>query len=135
MNTREFFEFAATLELTAKDAYRRMRDLLSLLRAKREESSVQLKGLQRELDRAYLEEDFHERAFRWMTRWMDATGRFKRGLNEDECAQQICDLLPLAPEPIRGTEPRGNAIYVVTDGGIGAFAKRHGIELVVVPEE
>jgi len=43
--------------------------------------------------------------------------------------------LPQAPEPIRGTEPRRNALYVVTDGGLGALAKRYGIELVVVPEE
>jgi hypothetical protein len=96
---------------------------------------VQLQGLQRELHRAYVDEDFHERAFSRMTTWMDAAGRFKRGLSERECVQQICDLLPQAPEPIRGTEPRGNSTYVVTDGGIGALARRHGIELVVVPEE
>ncbi|WP_257455532.1 hypothetical protein [Archangium lipolyticum] len=135
MNAREFFELAATLELTARQAYRRMHDLLSSLQAKREEPSVQLQGLQRELHLAYLDEDFHERAFLRMTRWMDAAGRFKRGLSERECVQQICDLLPQAPEPIRGTEPRGNSTYVVTDGGIGALARRHGIELVVVPEE
>ncbi|MCY1077820.1 hypothetical protein [Archangium lansingense] len=135
MNVREFFELAATLELTARQAYRRMSILLSSLRAKREEPSVQLQGLQRELHRAYLDEDFHQRAFLRMTGWMNAAGRFKRGLSERECVQQICDLLPLAPEPIRGTEPRGNSTYVVTDGGIGALAKRHGIELVVVPEE
>lgn len=135
MNAREFFELAATLELTARQSYRRMRDLVSLLRAKRDTPSVQLQGLQRELERAYLDEDFHERAFLWMTRWMDSAGRFKRGLSERECVQQICDLLPQAPEPIRGTEPRGNSSYVVTDGGIGALAKRHGIELVVVLEE
>jgi hypothetical protein len=135
MNAREFFELAATLELTARQAYRRMRDLVSLFQAKREEPSVQLQGLQRELHRAYLDEDFHERAFLRMTRWMDASGRFKRGLSERECVQQICDLLPQAPEPIRGTEPRGSSTYVVTDGGVGALARRHGIELVVVPEE
>lgn len=135
MKAREFFELAATLELTARQAYRRMHDLLSSLQAKREEPSVQLQGLQRELHLAYLDEDFHERAFLRMTSWMDAAGRFKRGLGERECVQQICDLLPQAPEPIRGTEPRGNSTYVVTDGGIGALAKRHGIELVVVPEE
>jgi hypothetical protein len=135
MNAREFFEFAATLELTAKQAYRRMSALLRSFRAKREEPSVQLQGLQLELELAYREEDFHQRAFLWMTGWMDAAGRFKRGLIKRECIQQVCDLLPLAPEPIRGTEPRGNATYVVTDGGIGALARRYGIELVVVPEE
>lgn len=135
MNAREFFELAATLELTAKQAYRRMGDLLELLLAKREEPSVQLQGLRRELHRAYVDEDFHERAFSRMTTWMDAAGRFKRGLINRECVLQICDLLPQPTEPIRGTEPRGNAIYVVTDGGIGALARRHGIELVVVPEE
>ncbi|WNG49122.1 hypothetical protein F0U60_37165 [Archangium minus] len=135
MNVREFFTLAATLELTAKQAYRRMHDLLSLLRAKREEPSVQLQGLQRELHRAYVDEDFHERAFSRMTTWMDAAGRFKRELSEPEYFQQICDLLPQASEPIRGTEPRRNSTYVVTDGGIGALARRHGIELVVVPEE
>ncbi len=135
MDTRAFFELAATLELTAKQAYRRMGDLIELLLAKREQPSVQLQGLQRDLHRAYLDEDFHERAFRWMTRWMDAAGRFKHGLSARECVQQICDLLPQAPEPIRGTDPRGNSTYVVTDGGIGALARRHGIELVVVPEE
>jgi hypothetical protein len=135
MNAREFFGLAATLELTARQAYRRMIDLLSSLLAKREETPVQLKGLQRDLHLAYLDEDFHERAFLRMTSWMDAAGQFKRGLSKRECAQQIIDLLPQAPEPIRGTEPRGNAIYVVTDGGVGALAKRYGIELVVVPEE
>jgi hypothetical protein len=135
MNAREFFELAATLELTARQAYRRMGDLLKLLLAKREAPSVQLQGLQRELHRAYLDEDFHERVFLRMTTWMDATGRFKRGLSERECVLQICDLLPQVPEPTRGTEPLGNSTYVVTDGGIGALAKRHGIELVVVPEE
>jgi len=135
MDARAFFELAATLELTAKQAYRRMGDLLGLLLAKREEPSVQLQGLQRELRRAYVDEDFHERAFSRMTTWMDAAGRFKRGLSKRECLLEICGLLPQAPEPIRGTEPRGNATYVVTDGGIGALAKRHGIELVVVPEE
>ncbi len=135
MNAREFFELAATLELTARQAYRRMSDLLRSLQAKREEPSVQLQGLQRELHRAYIDEDFHQRAFLRMTGWMNAAGRFKRGLSERECVQQICDLLPQAPEPIRGTEPRGNSTYVVTDGGVGALARRHGIELVVVPEE
>jgi hypothetical protein len=135
MNAREFFELAATLELTARDAYRRMRALLKSLQAKREEPSVQLQGLQRELKRAYRDETFHERAFRWMTGWMDASGRFKRGLSKEECVREICALLPRAPKPIRGTEPRGNEMYVVTDGGIGALARRHGIELVVVPEE
>ncbi|AKJ03218.1 hypothetical protein ATI61_118113 [Archangium gephyra] len=135
MDTRAFFELAATLELTAKQAYRRMGDLIELILVKREQPSVQLQGLQHDLHRAYLDEDFHERAFRWMTRWMDAAGQFKRGLSARECVQQICDLLPQAPEPIRGAEPRGNSTYVVTDGGIGALAKRHGIKLVVVPEE
>lgn len=135
MDVRAFFVLAATLELTAKQAYRRMGDVLRLLLAKREEPSVQLQGLLRELHHAYRDEDFHERAFLRMTSWMDTAGRFKRGLSKRECAQQIIDLLPQAPEPIRGTEPRGNAIYVVTDGGVGALAKRYGIELVVVPEE
>ncbi|NMO18776.1 hypothetical protein HPC49_14035 [Pyxidicoccus fallax] len=135
MNARAFFELAATLELTAKQAYWRMGELLKELLAKREEPSVQLQGLQRELHLTYDDEDFHERAFLWMTTWMDAAGRFKRGLSERECVQQIIDLLPQAPEPIRGTEPRENALYVVTDGGVGALAKRHGIELVVVPKE
>ncbi len=135
MDARAFFALAATLELTAKQAYRRMGDLLKLLLAKREEPSVQLQGLLRDLHRAYVDEDFHQRAFLWMTRWMDGAGRFKRGLSEQECVQQICALLPQPAEPIRGTEPRGNSTYVVTDGGIGALARRHGIELVVVPEE
>src|SRR5437868_8615428 len=112
-----------------------MGNLLKEVLANREEPSVQLQGLQRELRLTYDDEEFHKRAFLWMTGWMDAAGRFKRGLSKQECVQQIIDLLPQAPEPIRGTEPRGNAIYVVTDGGVGALAKRHGIELVVVPEE
>jgi hypothetical protein len=82
----------------------------------------------------YEVEDFHERAFLWMTGWMDAAGRLRGGLSERECARQIVDLLPQAPESIRGAEPRGNAIYVVTDGGVGALARQHGIELVVVVE-
>jgi hypothetical protein len=135
MDARAFFMLAATLELTAKDAYRRMGDLLELFLAKREEPSVQLQGLLRELRLACIDEDFHHRAFLRMTTWIDAAGRFKRGLDRKECVQEISDLLPRAPEPIRGTEPRGNVTYVVTDGGIGALAKRYGIELVVVPEE
>ncbi len=135
MDARAFFELAATLELTAKQAYRRMGELLKLFLAKREEPSVQLQGLQRALHRAYIDEDFHERAFLRMIGWTDAEGRFKRGLSATECVQQISILLPQAPEPIRGTEPRGNALYVLTDGGIGALAKRYGIELVVVQEE
>ncbi len=132
MNAREFFEFAATLELTARQTYQRMSDLLSLLLAKREVRPAQLEEFLSDLDLAYLEEEFHERAFLRMTSWMDAAGRFKRELSERECVQQICDLLPRPREPIRGTEPPGESTYVLTDGGIGALAKRHGIELVVV---
>jgi hypothetical protein len=135
MNAREFFELAATLELTARQSYRRMSNVLSSLQTKRGDPSVQLKGLQRELHRAYIDEDFHQRAFLRMTGWMNAAGRFKRGLIERECFLQICALLPQAPKPIRGTEPREDSTYVVTDGGIGALARRHGIDLVVVPEE
>jgi len=51
----------------------------------------------------YEDEDFHERAFLcWMTGWMDAAGRLRRGLSERQCARQIVDLLPQAPESIRG---------------------------------
>lgn len=135
INAREFFQLAGTLELTARDAYRRMGELLKSLQAKREEPSVQLHGLQRELHYAYLEEDFHERAFSRMTTWMNATGRFRGSLSQRECVQEICDLLPQPEEPIRGTEFRPGVLYVLTDGGIGALAKRHGIELVVVPKE
>jgi len=34
--------------------------------------------------------------------WMDAAGRLRRGLSERQCARQIVDLLPQAPESIRG---------------------------------
>ncbi|NRD43297.1 hypothetical protein [Corallococcus exiguus] len=134
MNAREFFELAATLELTAKQAYRRMHELVRSLLARREAPSVQLQGLQRELFRAYQEEDFHEKAFSWMMKWMDSAGRFKSALSKRECLQQICDLMPQSPEPLRGTEPREGVLYVVTDGGLGALARRYGIELVVMPE-
>lgn len=135
MELREFFELAETLELTARQAYKHMHELLSSVRAKRKKPSVELHELQRELHLTYLEEDFHQRAFSRMTTWMDAKGRFRRGLIEEECVQQICDLLPPPSEPIRGAEPRRKAIYVLTDGGMGELAKRHGIKLVVVREE
>ncbi|RKH97815.1 hypothetical protein D7Y15_40395 [Corallococcus sp. AB030] len=135
MDARAFFALAETLESTAKQAYWRMGKLLQTVLANRDQPSVQLRGLQRELQLTFEDEDFHERAFRWMTTWMDAAGRFKPGLSAEECVHQIIDLLPQPPEPIRGTEPREGALYVVTDGGVGALAKRYGIELVVIPEE
>jgi len=135
MSAFEFFKLAATLELTAKQSYRRMGGLLRAVQARQEIPSVQLKGLQGALDRAYLEEDFHHRAFSKMTTWMDRAGRFNRRLSERECVEQIIALLPPAPEQLRGTDPRGSSTWVVTDGGIGALAKRHGIELRVLPEE
>ncbi|RKH52687.1 hypothetical protein D7Y23_06215 [Corallococcus sp. AB050B] len=135
MDARAFFALAATLESTAKQAYWRMGQLLKNILVNRENASVQLRGLQRELELTFQDEDFHERAFVWMLNWMDATGRFKRGLEKEECVHQIIEMLPRMPEPIRGVEPRQDALYVVTDGGVGALAKRYGIELVVVPRE
>jgi len=135
MDLREFFGLAETLEQTARQAYKYMYGLLSSFRTKLEKPSVDLHEFQRELYLTYLEEDFHQRAFSRMTTWMDTKGQFQHGLIEGECVQQIIDLLPLPSEPIRGAEPRGNAIYVLTDGGMGELAKRHGIELIVVQKK
>lgn len=133
LGPREFFGLAQALELTARLSYQRMEELAAELVVQLQ-PSVQLAGLRRELRRTRLDEEFHERAFGLMATWTDESGHFVAELDEMACVQALCNLLPHALPTTVSKVIRGRATYVATDGSLGKFFKRHGIDLVLVEQ-
>jgi hypothetical protein len=127
LNTRDFFLLAQALELTARQSYERMGELLGQIIDQRAHApSIQLPGLRRALANVRREEEFHEAAFEAMSGWLDADGNFDPAREEAACILEVADLAPRATFD-------GRSNVVLTDGGLGALFARHGITLVVMP--
>jgi hypothetical protein len=124
LDLREFFLLCSALETTARQCYARMETLAASI-TKRLEGDVpspQFHSLTDELQRATLEETFHEAAFQEMAGWV-VNGQIDPSLPPRPCAKRLLDLLP-RPK----TTPRdGLVTHVLTDGGLGTLFREHNL--------
>jgi hypothetical protein len=127
MPISEFFKLAQTLELTAKESYRRMTAISEELLERDQRPSIQLEGVLEQIRRVFLDEQFHEQAFGEMTSWIGEDDHFDKSLNETDCAKRICALLPRIATKMG---PGGQQLFA-TDGGLGNLFKRYNIAVEV----
>lgn len=131
LDLREFFLLCSALEATARQSYERMAALAVVLaKLRAHELSMQFQSLPHELQRATLEEAFHEAAFQEMAGWVK-DGRIDPERDADVCAKRLLDLLP-RPEKV---QRRGLVAQVLTDGGLGTLFRNHGLQFEQVEIE
>jgi hypothetical protein len=135
LDLRAFFLLCSALEATARQCYARMQSLAASIAGPlgRSVPSPQLRSLTHELERAMLDETFHQAAFQEMASWV-VDGQIDPALVDRQCAKRLMDLLPVAASGHRGADPvsGGPAVWhVLTDGGLGKLFRRHKLAFVI----
>jgi hypothetical protein len=130
LDSREFFRLAAVLELTARQSYERMLEVMGMLSRLSLVPVIQQIGFSNEVSRIRRDEQFHQDAFGVMAEWTLEDGTFDASLTSESCVDGIARLLPPAAAYKRkAAGPR--TLTVATDGGLSGFFARHGVNVVV----